>query len=277
MKIGILSPEISAGTVAELFRKTKAFGFYGMQFNYVSAGIAEMPDTLPGNLNNEIAAEAAKNGIEIVAVSGTFNMAHPDPAVRQAGIKKFEKIAASCKTFDCRMITLCTGSRNDYMWAPHRDNNTAEAWNDMRAVMEQLLTIASRYDVNLGMEPEASNIVNTPEKAKKIIEELKSNRLKIILDPANLFQPGTAKKENANSVIKNGMELLAPWIGMAHGKDIKEGEGLDFTYPGRGIIDFGFFFDELKKAGYKDGIILHGIKNEKNIPECLEYIKKRCI
>ncbi|MCL2472982.1 MAG: sugar phosphate isomerase/epimerase, partial [Treponema sp.] len=99
-------------------------------------------------------------------------------------------------------------------------------------------------------------------------------RLKIILDAANLFQKGMAKRENVRSVISRGVDLLGPWIVLAHGKDIKEGSGLDFTGPGQGIIDFEFFLNELSRAGYKDGIILHGIKNENDMGFCVDHVRK---
>ena len=275
MKLGTFSPEIKANNVAELFRKTKDYGFSQMQFDYASLTSEEMPELIPDSLNREIAAQAAHHGIEIAAVNGTFNMAHPDPAIRDDGIARFKKIAASCAALGCKLVTLCTGTRNrESMWAPHPDNNTPEAWKDMARVLEQLLLIAEKYDVNLGIETEASNVINTAARARRLIEEFQSPRLKIILDAANLFSMGMAKREKVRSVISEGIELLAPWIVMAHGKDIMEGEGLVFTGPGQGIIDFYFFIRELAKIGYNGGMILHGIKNEKDIPACVDYMRK---
>ena len=226
MKLGINSPELTAPTAAELFRKAHDFGFSQMQLNYSSVYDEEMPASIPESGNREIAAEAARHGIEIAALSGTFNMAHPDSEVRQEGIARFEKIAASSGGFGCELVSICTGTRNrESMWAFHPDNNSPEAWKDMRSVMEQLILIAHKYNIFLGIETEASNVVNTPEKAKKIIEDLKSDRLKIILDAANLFQKGMAKRENVKPVISRGIDILSPWIALVHGKDIKEGEG----------------------------------------------------
>jgi sugar phosphate isomerase/epimerase len=203
-------------------------------------------------------------------------MSHPDPAVRQDGIKRFEKIAASCGTLSCNLITLCTGTRTrESIWVPHPDNSTPEAWKDMIAVMEQLVSIVGKYNVNLGIETEASNVVNTPQKAKRLIEEIGSARLKIIMDAANLFRAGMAKTEKVHGVIGEAFELLGQYVAIAHGKDIKEGEGIDFTGAGKGIIDFDFFFSELEKIKYKGGIIIHGIKQEKDIPYSVEFIKKK--
>ena len=306
MEFGILSPEVpvsgssaGAGMAAELFCKTREYGFDLMQFNYTSVGLEEMPLIIADSLNREIAAGAAKNRIGIAAVSGTFNMAHPDIAVRQDGVKRFKQIASSCRALGCDLVSLCTGSRNmESMWRPHPDNETPEAWKDMASVMEQLVLIAEKFSINLGIETEASNIINTPQKAKKIIDEINSPRLKIIMDAANLFRHGMAKKENVKKVMAEAFDILGPYIALAHGKDILDlgppevsqpdvslsdkspsgqnqqpREGIAFTCAGKGIIDFAFFMNELEKIGYKNGLILHGIKNPKDIPGCLEYIR----
>ena len=275
MEYGALSREIPAETAADLFRKAREYGFGCIQLNYASVIGEEIPPDIPDSVNREIAKEAAANRIRIAAVNGTFNMAHPDAAVRNDGLKRFEKIASSCRPLNCNLVSLCTGSRNrDSMWVTHSENDTSEAWKDMASVMEQLVLIADKYDIYLGIETEASNVINTPEKAKKLIDDFKSPRLKIIMDSANLFLPGTAKRENVKPIISRAFELLGPRVALAHAKDIKEGEGIEFTWPGRGIIDFSFFINELEKIGYKNGLILHGIKDPKNIPDCLEYIRK---
>ena len=274
MKLGIISRELQARGAAELFLKTANYGFSLMQLNLKSLTKEEMPDHIPDALNREIADEAAKNKIEILAVNGTFNMCHPDPLVRRDGISRFEKIASTCNVYGCNLITLCTGSRNlDSMWSPHPDNNTDQAWKDMIKTMEELIPISEKYNVFLGIEPEASNVVNSPVKAKKLIEEMKSSRLKIVLDGANLFQEGMAKRENVRPIIAEAFELLGSWTILAHGKDILEGDGIDFTSAGKGIVDFNFFLDELEKINYKGGMILHGIKEEKDIPACTDFFR----
>jgi len=276
MKLGIFSPEISAKTIPELFEKIKKYGFSEVQFDFLSVCEEEMPDEIPEALIETIYGLAQKNNIDIVAVNGTFNMAHPDVDIRKEGIKRLETIAAASNKLSCKLITLCTGTRNrTSMWVPHKDNGTKEAWQDMTAVMEQALKIAEKYDVILGLETEASNIVNSPEKARRLIDEMKSSRLKVIMDCANLFREGMAKKELVRPVIKEAFDLLGNEVVLAHGKDILETPGIEFTGAGKGIVDFEYFFSELAKVGYRGGIILHGIKKESDLPSCVEYIKKK--
>ena len=71
------------------------------------------------------------------------------------------------------------------MWMGHPDNQSTEAWRDLLYTTEQLLEIAERYDVNLGIETEYSNVINTPERAVEYIKEMQSDRMKIVMDCAN--------------------------------------------------------------------------------------------
>lgn len=276
MKLGIFSPEIDSKNVSELFEKMKSYGFQETQFDFLSICDEEMPKVIPDEWVNEIIKQSNNNGIRIIAVNGTFNMAHPDKAVRDDGVERFEKIAAICQPFSCKLVTLCTGSRNrESMWLPHPDNNLKEAWNDMIDVMENVIQIAEKYDIQLGLEIEASNVGNTPQKMKRLIDDMQTDRLKVIMDCANLFQEGMAKQENVQRLIGEAFDILGEQVILAHGKDILAGDGLDFTGAGKGIVDFDFFFKELEKIGYSNGIVLHGIKKKDDIPSCVEFIRKK--
>jgi sugar phosphate isomerase/epimerase len=249
MKIGMYSVEVQRPTVEELFEAVKEYGFTQVQFDFSSVCEEQMPEKLDREFVKNIYEQAKARGIEIIAVNGTFNMIHPDPNVRNSGYKRFEVIADACKYLHCNFITICTGSRNpENMWRWHDENLTQEAWDDMMISMEKTLEIAQRYDVILGLECEASNCINTPERARKLMDELKSPRLKVIMDAANLFQRGDAKKENVKMILDNAFSLLGDDIYIAHGKDIKEGEGLNFTHAGNGIVDFDYFMDKLKSG-----------------------------
>lgn len=91
-----------------------------------------------------------------------------------------------------------------------------------------VLGIADRYDLILGIECEASNCINTAGRARRLLDELRSPRVKIIMDVANLFQKGEAHTSQVRSKINEAFELLGHDIYLAHGKDIKEGDLPDF-------------------------------------------------
>ena len=275
MKLGIFTPEIAAANPAVLFQKIRSYGFSQVQFDFLSCGMDETPHEIPDELIADIKTQAKLNDVEFFVVNGTYNMAHPDKAVRDYGAECFFEVCRAAKALDCPVVSLCTGTRTlESMWVAHPDNNGPEAWKDMVSSVEKAIEAAEKYDVILGIETEASNVCNSPEKVLRLIKDMQSDRLKVIMDCANLFNIGTAYKNISRDVIKKGFTMLGEYVEVAHAKDIKETAGIDFTYTGNGIVDFPFFLDELEKIGYRKGMIIHGTKEESEIPKAVDFLNK---
>jgi len=277
-KLGMYSPEIRRETVEQLFDAVHTYGFEEVQFSFLSVGPEEMPMHIDDDLVKRIRFAADENGIAIRAVNGTFNMAHPDPRVRAEGLIRFREIARICEGLGCQLITLCTGSRNrTNKWKPHSGNKSKEAWYSMLTTVWETVLIAEDYGLYLGMEPEASNIVDSAEKAIKLIrefEELEADRLKIIFDPANLFHTGECSTENSVPILEHAFSLLKDYIVLAHGKDILAGPNLEFTAGGRGIVDFTRMLELLDEIGYDGPVIAHGIRDEQEFPDVVAFFKQ---
>ena len=267
---GIFAKTFLAENLEGILDKVKEFDFKHIQFNMQCAGLNALPESIPNELARQIGQAIEKRNLNMVAVSGTFNMIHPDTIQREAGLKSFEQIAPACKAMQTNMISLCTGSRNaEDKWSWHPDNANADAWNDLLSMMERALLIAERYDLFLGVEPEMANVVRTPELALQLIQELQTNRIKIILDPANLFE--VASVDEIKGKIDKAIDLLIEHITIVHAKD-RSCDG-QFRAAGKGDIDFAYFFGQLQKAGYMGPAILHGLREEE-VPGSLAYLNE---
>lgn len=276
MELGMYSIELERPGVEALFEAVGEYGFSRMQFDFSSVCEEQMPEVLDEELLQNIRAAADVNGIEIIAVNGTFNMIHPERSVREEGLKRLEVIAKACSTLGCGIITLCTGSRNaDNMWRGHKDNGKPEAMEDLKETMSRALEIAGQYDITLGVECEPNNCIDSAAKARELLDYFSDSHLKIIMDAANLFQEGEARPENVKAVIDEAFKQLGEHICLAHGKDIQGKEGLHYTYAGNGIIDFPYFDRKLKEAGYEGSMILHGIKSEADFPKAVSFMRKQ--
>ncbi|MCR2821317.1 sugar phosphate isomerase/epimerase family protein [Lederbergia panacisoli] len=273
MKLGMYTIEMKRPTTGELFAAIKNAGFSEVQFDFSSVCDEQLPFSFAPGLLEEIQRQAVQNKIEIVAVNGTFNMIHPSKTVREDGYKRFASIAEASRELNCNFITLCTGSRNTKsMWVWHEDNQEPEAWEDLLVSTDKVLEQAERYDLILGIECEPNNCINTPDLARKLLDTFKSPRLKIIMDIANLFQKGQARKENVRPIMDHAFELIGQDIYLAHGKDIKDGDDLNPTYAGNGIVDFEYFLEKLDQVGYTGGMLLHGIHDERYFADSVAYI-----
>ncbi len=213
-----------------------------------------MPDAIAPAVSRAVVTAAEMTGVRIDAVSGTYNMIHPDPAVRARGLARLTVLAAA--GLPTRLITLCTGTRDpDDQWRGHPGNDEPDAWRDLLDAMNAAVEIAERHDVDLGIEPELANVVNSAARAKRLIEEIGSARVKIVLDPANLFEVATAAEQR--DIVSAAVDLLGDRIAMTHAKD-RTADGA-FTTAGQGVLDYPHYLDRLKRAGFDGALVTHGL------------------
>lgn len=168
-----------------------------------------------------------------------FPRAHPDRAVREEGLRRMDGFLAAVAALSCPIVTLCPGTHSRmYLWHESDDNNSPEAWIDMLESMRSAARLAENHGVTLAIETEAANIIDTPEKARRIMDGVGSDRLRMILDRANLFHRGEAHPENVRSTIGRAMHCFGRDVVLAHGKDIAESDGIQFCGTDLGMVDF---------------------------------------
>lgn len=284
MRTGICTTDFESNVrpADELFGKISDMGFECLQFAFSSVsecdfrptGQLEIPEIIHVSAVNAIDRAAARYSLPIVAVNGTFNMAHPDKSVRKEGLKRFENLAAASSELGAKYITLCSGTRcAEHLWTYSDLNDNSDAWDDMLDTVCRAAYTAMSHGITVAIESEISNIIDTPENARKIMDIL-GEPVKMILDCANLFAPGKAKKENVREIIGHAIDVFGNDIVIAHGKDIREGDGISFCGTGLGIVDFTYTAKRLHDIDFGGDMFLHGIYDENDMPRALDYWKK---
>ena len=275
MKVGLCTTDFPrVQTVERLFSRIRRAGYDQVQFNFASIGIEDMPESVSADLIGRIRRSCDDNGLDIVAINATFNLIDPDQGRLRENMRRFPVIAEASRALDCPILTLCTGTHDPQdMWRYHPDNALEASFQALCANMEPLLPIADRYGLYLGIETEAANVAATPQRSMRLLDTLGSPRVKIVMDGANVFQPGQAHPDLAPAVLQNAFDVLGKDVILAHGKDIAASPGIRFATPGRGIIDYDLFLALLRKIGYEGGMILHGIQDEADIPACAAWMK----
>jgi sugar phosphate isomerase/epimerase len=228
-----------------------------VQYNLACAGLPSLPEQIEPRLARQIGAAAASRRITIAAVSGTFNMIDPIRARRDAGIRRLGQLAGACHLLGTKIITLCTGTRDpDDMWRGHPANRRPDAWADLLDAMEQALAIAEERDLWLAVEPETANVVDSPVKARRLLDELRSPRLKIIIDPANLFHVEDLPYQRDSLDVT--FDLLGPDIVLAHAKDVRVVDGaVHHVTAGKGELDYAHYLTLLRHIPVP--LIVHGL------------------
>ena len=273
MRLGIFAKIFVRPTLAEALDAVVSHGLDCIQFNFASAGLASLPDKIDPVLPAQIGRDAAQRKLTVAAVSGTFNMIDPDPSRRQAGLRRLEELAANCAALGTSVITLCTGTRDAQdMWRRHPQNESPEAWRDLLQSMTVALEIADKYNIFLGVEPETANVMSSAQKARSLLDEMKSPRLKIIMDAANLFHPGDeAKKED---VLTEAFDLLGKDIVLAHAKDFQDQGSLEYVAPGKGMVPWAHYLRLLQTSGFGGAVIMHSLA-ESEVGESTAFLRKK--
>ncbi|OBQ87762.1 sugar phosphate isomerase/epimerase family protein [Mesorhizobium sp. WSM3873] len=269
MQVGVFAKTFPGGEPAGVLAAVREAGFAVTQFNLACAGLPSMPDDVPDEAIRTIDAAAKASGVGLVALSGTYNMAHPDSRVRDDGLRRLGVVIEAAARLSIPLVTLCTGTRNaEDQWAHHPDNADPSAWADIAREMEKALQLAERHGVDLGIEPEQANIVTSADDAVQLISEMGSNRLRIVLDPANLFERANA--DEARGIVAEAVERTAGHVSLAHAKD-RFADGR-FATAGQGVVDFDDFVARLRATGFDGPLVTHGLSAEE-APRVARFLK----
>jgi sugar phosphate isomerase/epimerase len=257
--LGLLSPEFPAVSLDANLDTMAATGAISVQFDLVSAVGQSFPVELSPHSLEAINVGFSQRHLTLAALSGTYNMIDPDPQARLVGAEGLDRVIALAPRLGTDVVTLCTGSRDpESMWRKHPDNDTPEAWADLLVQIERAVQVAEQYGVTLAVEPEIGNTINSVHKARRLLDEVRSPQLKIVMDGANIFQRG--QLPNMRTVLDEAFELLGSDIVLAHAKDLdKDGEAGHLA-AGRGRLDYPYYLELLRKSGFEGAIILHALK-----------------
>lgn len=268
MRLGIFTKTFARPTVEDVFDAVRAHGLRCVQFNLSCAGVPSLPDEIAPSLITRIREAAQSRDIEMAAVSGTYNMIHPDQEVQQRGLRRLRTLAAACQGLGTGIITLCTGTRDPVnMWHWHPENASSQAWAALLHAMEAALRIAEEEQVTLAFEPERANVVNTAARGHALLAAMQSPRLKVVIDPANLIVPGDERP--MRQVLDEAFDLLGEHIVIAHAKD----RGADDTFraAGEGILDYDHYLRLLQARAFPGPLIIHGLA-ETQVDTALQFL-----
>jgi sugar phosphate isomerase/epimerase len=122
--------------------------------------------------------------------------------------------------------------------------------------MERALELAETADVDLGIEPELANVIDSAQAARQLIDEMQSPRIKIVFDAANLFE--VVSDDERRDIVARGVGLLADRIALAHAKD-RSADG-SFATAGKGVLDYRHYLGELYRNGFAGPLVTHGLR-----------------
>ncbi len=266
--VGVFAKVFAATSLEDTLDEISASGLRYVQFNMALATASSLPDAISPELAERIEAAFSSRGLVMAAVSGTFNMAHPDHRVRAVGLAALTELIAAAPLLGTRIVTLCTGSRDESdMWRAHPENGSAAAWADMLDTVARAVGAAEESGVTLAFEPEPNNVVADATAAGRLLREVSSPSLRVVMDAANLVVDGMDMQQ---ATMDHAFELLGDDIVLAHAKDVDEGAIL--VAAGKGRLDYAQYVELLIHAGYENALILHGLRRDE-VPASARFLR----
>ena len=252
MQVGIMSGHFPRPTLEESLDAILGHDIRHLQFN---PGSVNVDGPLPDKLAKApmVREETQKRGMTISAVGGPANMVAVDEAQRDQAIEKLKLLTSACGPMGTSVIATCTGSRDpDSMWRRHPDNDLPETWRVLRNTLEQVLPVAEAAGVVIAFEPEVNNVVSTAKKARRLIDEMGSPSLGVVMDASNLFGEGDLPR--MTQILDEAFELLGDHIAIAHGKDLDRDGDAGHLAAGTGKLDYARYVSllcapPLRRAG----------------------------
>jgi len=228
-----------------------------------------LPQEVDTRTVDQIRRELTARGLKIATFSGTFNMAHPDESYRRAYLTRLATVCSVCRDLGGTIVAVCTGTRDPLdMWKGHPDNQTPQAWEDMSRTMEQALTLADRYQVVLAFEPETNNVVDSPQKAQRLLGQFQHPRLRVILDPVNILpEVGSADR---NQILEEAVRLLGPAMVAAHAKDVVR-TGMP-ARSGAPLVDYSRYLRLLHDHRFEGPLLIHSVA-EDDVPRVIAFLR----
>jgi len=158
------------------------------------------------------------------------------------------------------------------MWRRHPVNDAPEAWRDMAACVREAAEIARQTRVVLAFEPEVNNVVDSAQKARRLLDEIVSPYLKVTIDPANLFHAGELPR--MREILDEAFALVGKDIALAHAKDLDHDGDAGHLAAGQGKLDYDRYLSLLRTHRFQGPLLLHGLRAAQ-VPGCVAFLRRK--
>ncbi len=218
MNIGIRLHDTRPGTLRERLSFAAEQGFSCVQLAMSKAVPDFRMDDAPRLLTEELAAEVKEEleraGMECAVLGCYLKLAHQD----EEEALRVREIYLAHLRFASWIGARCIGTETPPAAEPegaacHTDEQYQLFINRVKPVVRA----AEDLGVTLAVEPVCSHIVHDSVQAERMLEELKSERVRIILDAVNLID--SAHTDEADSLIREAVWRLGDRVCVLHMKD----------------------------------------------------------
>jgi sugar phosphate isomerase/epimerase len=240
-RLGIDSNVYAHLPLEEAARRIQADGFRSVLTGYRFADVKFDPLAPDWKAAEKIVATLAKHEITIAAMFGYYNLLDPDVPRRQRSEARMESLLTNWKRLGCPVVSTETGTLNTKSeWLESPDNQTEDAYQKCLAVLQRWSRLAEKTGAVLTIEAYWRNVIGSIDRAERVLREVNSPSLKLVMDPCNYFRQEDLPQ--MQPMLKDMFRRLGPQIALAHAKDVKAApNGPEHPAAGRGQLDYPLY------------------------------------
>lgn len=183
-----------------------------------------------------------ERGIAIPVMGCYVSASDRDPAVLEAAKAKF---AAHLRA-SVRLGAGCVGTETTHFTFDEAEREAAYA--RLLDFTRSAVAAAEDCGATVGIEPVAYHTLSTPELTSRLLRDVSSDRLRVILDTANLIPPGETRPGAQLDLLERALSLFGDRVCVLHVKDgIWNSENKWENRPlGEGIMDWPTLLPRLR-------------------------------
>jgi len=206
--------------------------------------VANRPHMLPEDYDNsqkkKILAQTKSLGLKVPAITsfnGTaqWHFTHPNPRVRSATVRHVKECVDLAVDLEAQFVEIVTGI------PMIEGTKESDQWSWLKAELEDCADYAKSHKKIIGLEPEPGNLISTSDAADKMMQEINSPSLQLLLDIGHLH---VVKEDVPKAVLKMKDKIVHVHI---HDNDSTRDAHL---IPGEGNIDFKAIIKALQQVNY---------------------------
>ena len=271
LKLGVDAGVYSKLPLEEAAARIRDDGFHCVLSNYTFADVRFTPLEPDWEAAGKIVRCFERHGIEIAAAFGYVNLIDPIPARRKQGEARLETLLTNWKRLGCRNVSTETGTFNPKSpWLEAPENETEEGYVQCRAAFEKWAKVAEKAGAILSIEPYWRNVIGSIARADRLLREVGSPALKLVMDPNNYFRKEDLPK--MQPMLEEMFRRLGDHIVVAHAKDVKPApEGTELPASGKGVLDYPLFLRLLAQLDRPLDLILEHLTID-DVPRARDFV-----
>lgn len=220
--IGLRLHDAAGATLRERLANAKAQGFSCVHLalgpNLSGFSMSNAPTLTTDCLAEEVSGALKESGLPVAVLGCYLNLATPDEKALRHTMACYRAHLRFARQIGALVVGTETGAPNtQYRTCP-------ECWTEdaLQLFIDRLTPVvraAEEEGARIAIEPVCRHIVNTPERARQVLEAIDSPALFVILDAVNLLSPENCPR--ADEVIGDAIRLLGDRIAVMHWKDYR--------------------------------------------------------